>query len=90
VFFSLTGSEFVEMFVGVGAARVDLQGVAARTTGFAGADLASLVNEATLLAARAAGFSAGIGRFQRTNGRRRDRGPQRSLPNDGIALATHD
>jgi cell division protease FtsH len=34
------------------AAEVDLRGVAARTTGFAGADLASLVNEATLLAAR--------------------------------------
>jgi cell division protease FtsH len=34
------------------AADVDLQVVAARTTGFAGADLASLVNEATLLAAR--------------------------------------
>jgi cell division protease FtsH len=33
------------------ASDVDLQ-VAARTTGFAGADLASLVNEATLLAAR--------------------------------------
>jgi cell division protease FtsH len=34
------------------AGDVDLQVVAARTTGFAGADLASLVNEATLLAAR--------------------------------------
>jgi cell division protease FtsH len=34
------------------AADVDLKVVAARTTGFAGADLASLVNEATLLAAR--------------------------------------
>jgi cell division protease FtsH len=34
------------------ASDVDLQNVAARTTGFAGADLASLVNEATLLAAR--------------------------------------
>jgi cell division protease FtsH len=34
------------------AADVDLRLVAARTTGFAGADLASLVNEATLLAAR--------------------------------------
>jgi cell division protease FtsH len=34
------------------APDVDLQVVAARTTGFAGADLASLVNEATLLAAR--------------------------------------
>jgi cell division protease FtsH len=31
---------------------VDMQLVAARTTGFAGADLANLVNEATLLAAR--------------------------------------
>jgi cell division protease FtsH len=34
------------------AAEVDLRVVASRTTGFAGADLASLVNEATLLAAR--------------------------------------
>jgi cell division protease FtsH len=34
------------------AAEVDLRVVAARTTGFAGADLANLVNEATLLAAR--------------------------------------
>jgi cell division protease FtsH len=34
------------------ASDVDLQLVATRTTGFAGADLASLVNEATLLAAR--------------------------------------
>src|SRR5499426_3289289 len=118
-FFSLSGSEFVEMFVGVGAARVrdlfsqaetkapciifidatnrpevldpallrpgrfdrqvlvdkpdvkgreevlrihtkqvklapavDLRVVAARTAGFAGADLANLVNEAALLAAR--------------------------------------
>jgi cell division protease FtsH len=34
------------------ASDVDLQVVAARTTGFAGADLANLVNEATLLAAR--------------------------------------
>jgi cell division protease FtsH len=34
------------------AQDVDLQQIAARTTGFAGADLANLVNEATLLAAR--------------------------------------
>jgi cell division protease FtsH len=34
------------------AADVDLKIVASRTTGFAGADLANLVNEATLLAAR--------------------------------------
>ena len=34
------------------AADVDLKIVAGRTTGFAGADLANLVNEATLLAAR--------------------------------------
>jgi cell division protease FtsH len=34
------------------AADVDLHVVASRTTGFAGADLANLVNEATLLAAR--------------------------------------
>jgi cell division protease FtsH len=34
------------------AANVDLKVVAARTAGFAGADLANLINEATLLAAR--------------------------------------
>ena len=34
------------------AAAVDLKVVASRTTGFAGADLANVVNEATLLAAR--------------------------------------
>jgi cell division protease FtsH len=34
------------------APEVDLQVIAARTAGFAGADLANLVNEATLLAAR--------------------------------------
>src|SRR3989449_150947 len=69
-FFTLSGSEFVEMFVGVGAARVreamlrvraravvlspnvELAVIAARTPGFAGADLASIVNEAALLAAR--------------------------------------
>ncbi len=97
-FFSLSGSDFVEMFVGVGAARVrdlfmqavknapsiifidelDAVGkargvnmfsgndereqtlnqllaemdVAAKTPGFVGADLANIVNEAALLAAR--------------------------------------
>ncbi|MFN2445676.1 MAG: ATP-dependent zinc metalloprotease FtsH [Vicinamibacterales bacterium] len=34
------------------SAQVDLRKIAARTAGFAGADLANLVNEATLLAAR--------------------------------------
>src|SRR5207302_2224305 len=34
------------------AANVDLKIIAARTAGFAGADLANLVNEAALLAAR--------------------------------------
>ena len=34
------------------ADNVDLKVVAARTAGFAGADLANLVNEAALLAAR--------------------------------------
>src|SRR5215207_2728537 len=108
-FFSLSGSEFVEMFVGVGAARVrdlftqaeakapcivfideldalgkarvqspmgsheereqtlnqllaemdgfDARKAAARTAGFAGADLANLVNEAALLAARRDGVT---------------------------------
>src|SRR2546426_630114 len=69
-FFSLSGSEFVEVFVDrpdrkgredilrihsrevkLGA-DVDLKLVAARTPGFAGADLANVVNEAALLAAR--------------------------------------
>src|SRR5216683_850549 len=116
-FFSLSGSEFVEMFVGVGAARIrDLfqqaeakapcivfideldalgkvrvqspigsheereqtlnqllaemdgfdsrKGVAARTAGFAGADLANLVNEAALLAARNNKSAVGMPDFE--------------------------
>ncbi len=87
-FFSVSGSEFVKMFVGMGAARVrdlfaqaqekapcpdirgreailrlhaktvtlapdvDLRVLAGRTAGFVGADLANLINEAALLAAR--------------------------------------
>src|SRR3989454_800727 len=72
-FFTLSGSEFVEMFVGVGAARVrdlfeqakdkapciifidELDAIGksrAGATGFIGADLANIVNEAALLAAR--------------------------------------
>ena len=43
---------------------VDLKVVAARTTGFAGADLASLVNEATLLAARRNQAEVSMGDFE--------------------------
>jgi len=43
--------------------RIDLQKIAARTAGFAGADLANLVNEAALLAARRDGESVGMNDF---------------------------
>jgi cell division protease FtsH len=43
---------------------VDLKVVAARTTGFAGADLANLVNEATLLAARRDRPEVSMGDFE--------------------------
>ena len=46
------------------AADVDLKIVAARTAGFAGADLANLVNEAALLAARADKTEVGIRDFE--------------------------
>jgi cell division protease FtsH len=46
------------------AADVDLRVVALRTTGFAGADLANLVNEATLLAARRNRGEVTIGDFE--------------------------
>jgi cell division protease FtsH len=46
------------------AADVDLGVVAARTTGFAGADLANLVNEATLLAARRNQPDVSMGDFE--------------------------
>jgi cell division protease FtsH len=46
------------------AADVDLKLVAARTTGFAGADLANLVNEATLLAARRDRREVSMGDFE--------------------------
>ena len=45
------------------APEVDLKVVAARTAGFAGADLANLVNEAALLAARGDKTSVGIADF---------------------------
>ena len=46
------------------AADVDLSVVASRTTGFAGADLANLVNEATLLAARRGRQEVTMGDFE--------------------------
>ncbi len=46
------------------AADVDLKIVAARTAGFAGADLANLVNEAALLAARGDKTSVGMKDFE--------------------------
>jgi cell division protease FtsH len=46
------------------ASAVDLKVVAARTTGFAGADLANLVNEATLLAARRNQHEVSMGDFE--------------------------
>jgi cell division protease FtsH len=46
------------------ASNVDLSVVAARTTGFAGADLSSLVNEATLLAARRDRAEVSMGDFE--------------------------
>jgi cell division protease FtsH len=46
------------------AAEVDLKVVAARTAGFAGADLANLVNEAALLAARADKTEVGMKDFE--------------------------
>ena len=46
------------------AADVDLKVVAQRTTGFAGADLANLVNEATLLAARRNRTEVTLGDFE--------------------------
>jgi cell division protease FtsH len=46
------------------AADVDLKVLAARTAGFAGADLANLVNEAALLAARGDKFEVGMRDFE--------------------------
>ncbi len=45
------------------APEVDLQKIAARTAGFAGADLANLVNEAALLAARRDKTAVGMAEF---------------------------
>jgi len=45
------------------APEVDLQKIAARTAGFAGADLANLVNEAALLAARRDRTAVGMSEF---------------------------
>jgi cell division protease FtsH len=46
------------------ASDVDLKVVASRTTGFAGADLANLINEATLLAARRSQLEVTMGDFE--------------------------
>src|SRR5215467_2718410 len=46
------------------AADVDLKVIAARTAGFAGADLANLVNEAALLAARNDKSAVGMPDFE--------------------------
>src|SRR5947199_129202 len=84
-FFTLSGSEFVEMFVGVGAARVrdlfeqakdkapcivfidELDAIGksrAGVTGFVGEDLANIVNEAALLAARKEQDAVGMADFE--------------------------
>src|SRR5439155_1062547 len=79
-FFSISGSEFVEMFVGVGASRVrdlfdqakgkpldkavDVENISRQSPGFSGADLANLVNEAAILSARRNKKVIGMSEFQ--------------------------
>jgi len=58
------------------SANVDLRIIAARTAGFAGADLANLVNEAALLAARGDKTEVGTKDFE-VGDRSPDRRPRK-------------
>jgi cell division protease FtsH len=75
------------------AAEVDLRAVAALTPGFVGADLASLVNEAALLAAR--GGKTQVGRAEFENGIERvvaglEKKRRVMLPEERRRIAVHE